>query len=194
MLILVRHGRTPANALGLLQGRLDQSLDEVGLRQAQQVAEAVRASVTSVDRVIASPLVRAQQTAMAFGLPVQTDERWLEISYGVYEGVAMSKVLRDVWHNWRQDLSFVPEGGESMGEMNERVRSACEDLTAEARESNLVVVSHVSPMKAAVAWALGTDLAISWRTHLAQAAVCRIEVRDSGPVLVSFNETHARAE
>jgi alpha-ribazole phosphatase len=192
MLILVRHGRTPANALGLLQGRLDQALDDVGQRQAQEVAAAVRASVASIDRVIASPLLRAQQTAAAFGLPVETDERWLEISYGVYEGVAMSNVPRDVWHNWRQDLSFVPEGGESMGEMDRRVRTACEDLAAEARETNLVVVSHVSPMKAAVAWALGTDLAISWRTHLAQASVCRIEVRETGPVLISFNETHTR--
>jgi alpha-ribazole phosphatase len=194
MLILVRHGRTPANALGLLQGRLDQSLDDVGQRQAQQVASAVRASVTSVDRVIASPLLRAQQTASAFGLPVDTDDRWLEISYGVYEGVAMSNVPRDVWNNWRRDPSFVPEGGESMGEMDQRVRAACDDIAAEARETNLVVVSHVSPMKAAVAWALGTDLGISWRTHLAQASVCRIEVRDTGPVLISFNETHTRPE
>jgi alpha-ribazole phosphatase len=191
MLILVRHGRTPANAAGLLQGRLDQSLDEVGQEQAQKVAEAIRNSVISVDKVIASPLVRAQQTAAAFGLPVHTDERWLEISYGIFEGVAMSEVPREVWQNWREDPRFVPEGGESMWDMDRRVRAACEDITEEAKEANLVVVSHVSPMKSAVAWALGTDLGISWRTHLAQAAVCRIDVRDSGPVLVSFNETPA---
>jgi broad specificity phosphatase PhoE len=191
MLILVRHGRTPANAAGLLQGRLNQSLDEVGYEQAERVASAVRSSLASVDKVIASPLTRAQQTASAFGLPVHTDERWLEISYGVYEGVAMSKVPRDVWQNWRQDPYFEPEGGESMWAMDQRVREACHDLMEEAKEANVVVVSHVSPMKSAVAWALGVDLGISWRTHLAQAAVCRIDVRDSGPVLVSFNETPA---
>lgn len=191
MLILVRHGRTPANAAGLLQGRLNQSLDEVGRLQAERVASAVRSSVTSVDKVIASPLMRAQQTAAAFGLPVDTDDRWLEISYGVYEGVAMSQVPRDVWNSWRHDPYFEPEGGESMWAMDQRVRAACQDLMDEAKEANVVVVSHVSPMKSAVAWALGTDLGISWRTHLAQAAVCRIEVRDSGPVLLSFNETPA---
>jgi alpha-ribazole phosphatase len=191
MLILVRHGRTPANAAGLLQGRLDQSLDEVGRAQAEHVAAAVRSSLTSVDKVIASPLTRAQQTASAFGMPVHVDERWLEISYGVYEGVAMSKVPREVWHNWRSDPYFEPEGGESMWAMDQRVREACQDLMDEAKEANVVVVSHVSPMKSAVAWALGVDLSISWRTHLAQAAVCRIEVRDSGPVLLSFNETPA---
>ena len=83
MLILVRHGRTAANAAGQLQGRLDQPLDDLGERQALAVA----AHVGAVDEVISSPLLRARQTAEAFGRPVNVDERWIEIAYGKYEGM-----------------------------------------------------------------------------------------------------------
>lgn len=189
MLILVRHGRTPANAAGLLQGRLDQPLDELGERQAVAVADFVRRSVDRVDAVVSSPLARARQTADAFGLPVEVDDRWLELAYGKYEGVPHADVPSEVWNLWRADPLFVPEGGESLAALDVRVRSACHDLVDRSREDHVVVVSHVSPMKSAVAWALGVDLGISWRSHLSHASVCRIEMRQHGPVLLSFNET-----
>ena len=55
--------------------------------------------------------------------------------------------------------------------------------------TRVVVVSHVSPIKAAVAWALGASVDIAWRSHLDQASICRIDVRSQGPVLITFNET-----
>jgi len=189
MLILVRHGRTPANAAGLLQGRLDQPLDDVGRRQADAVASFVRSSVGDIDEVVTSPLLRARQTAAAFDRPVGIDERWLELAYGCYEGVPQRDVPSEVWSRWREDPHFVPEGGESLAALDVRVRAACDDLLDRAQQRTVVVVSHVSPIKAAVAWALGADLGISWRSHLSQAAVCRIEIRGSAPVLMSFNET-----
>jgi broad specificity phosphatase PhoE len=189
MLILVRHGRTAANAQGLLQGRLDQPLDHLGERQAREVCAYVRTTAGEIDAVIASPLVRAQQTAAEFGVPVETDPRWLELAYGIYEGVPHADVPSEVWNLWREDPSFVPAGGESLATLDERVRGACDDLVERARSGNVVVVSHVSPMKSAVAWALDVDLRISWRTHLSHASVCRIEMRTHGPVLLSFNET-----
>jgi broad specificity phosphatase PhoE len=188
VLILVRHGRTAANAAGLLQGRLDQPLDPVGERQAVETAGFVRSIVDGIDEVIASPLRRAQQTAAVFEQTVTTDERWLELAYGVYEGVPHADVPSEVWDRWRADPAFVPEGGESLAALDVRVRDACDELEERGRSRNVVVVSHVSPMKSAVAWALGVDLSISWRSHLSHASVCRIEMRRQGPVLMSFNE------
>ena len=52
MLIIVRHGRTEANAAGLLLGRLDPDLDDEGRRQAAAVA----ATFDRADRIVASPL------------------------------------------------------------------------------------------------------------------------------------------
>lgn len=184
MLILVRHGRTAANAAGQLQGRMDQPLDELGAQQ----AEAVAAYVGAVDEVISSPLLRARQTAGAFGCPVQLDERWIEIAYGEYEGIRQNDVPSEVWESWRTDAHFEPHGGESAAAVEARVHHACAELRERMGDLDIVVVSHVSPMKAAVAWALGTDFSIAWRTHLSHAGVCRIEMRQRGPVLFSFNE------
>ena len=188
MLILVRHGRTPANAAGLLQGRLDQDLDDHGREQALAVAAYVRRSC-DVDAVVSSPLRRAQQTAAAFELPIETDDRWLELSYGEYEGTPHAEVPSEVWQRWRDDSHFTPPGGESLAALDERVRGACVDLVDRAARENVVVVSHVSPMKSAVAWALGVGIDISFNCHLDHAAVCRIAIRGDRPILQTFNET-----
>lgn len=188
MLILLRHGRTDANRQGRLQGRLDQDLDDLGREQAHRSASHISGG-TSIDTVIASPLKRAQQTAAAFDLPVETDERWIELSYGVFEGAPQADVPSEVWNSWRVDPHFVPEGGESLAALDERVRAACVDLAERAADENIVVVSHVSPMKSAVAWALGVDIGISWNCHLDHASICRIDFRGTRPVLRSFNHT-----
>ncbi|MEM8619823.1 MAG: histidine phosphatase family protein [Actinomycetota bacterium] len=188
MLILVRHGRTEGNAKGLLQGRLDHPLDEVGERQAAAVAAAIGSQV-DIDTVIASPLQRAQQTAAAFGRSVETDDRWAELSYGRYEGVPHADVPSEVWERWRADHSFIPAGGESLIALDERVRAAAADAAERAATSNVLVVSHVSPIKAAVAWALDTGIGLMWNSHLDQASICRIGFRGPRPILYTFNET-----
>jgi alpha-ribazole phosphatase len=188
LLILLRHGRTAANEAGLLQGRLNQSLDALGEQQAAAAVALIRETV-DVDVVIASPLKRAQETATAFGEPFETDERWIELSYGVYEGVPHAEVPSEVWRMWRNDFSYVPEGGESLAALDTRVRAACTDLIERAAHQNVVVVSHVSPMKSAVAWALGVDIGISWNCHLDHASICRIDIRGRRPILTRFNET-----
>ena len=184
VLILVRHGRTAANAAGLLQGHLDLSLDEVGQAQVRAVA----AAIGPVDRVICSSLARAQETAAEFGRPVSIDDRWIELNYGDYDGMPLSSVPADAWQRWSTDTTFSTPGGESMGTLDVRVRSACADALAAAEDERVVVVSHVTPIKAAVAWALGCDISIGFRCHLDQASVCRIGSGPRGPVLRSFNE------
>jgi broad specificity phosphatase PhoE len=185
VIILLRHGRTALNAAGRLQGRVDEPLDDVG--HAQAVAAAKR--IGPVDELIASPLIRAQQTAEAFGQPVTIDERWIELSYGVYDGQPFGEVPSEAWVQWKLDPSFVPQGGESLLTLDQRVRRACEDLVERARDRTVLVVTHVSPVKSAVAWALGVGIEISWRSHLSPGAICRIAVGREGPVLHTFNET-----
>lgn len=184
VLYLVRHGRTDANARGLLQGRLDPALDETGLRQAAAIA----AMVGEVDEVISSPLQRARQTAECFGRDVTIDERWIEVAYGEYEGVPTGEVPPEVWQAWRTNRNFATKGGESFSSLDARVREACEDLADRIAERDVVVVSHVSPIKSAVAWALGVTMEIMFHCHLGQASLCRIDIGRFGPVLHGFNE------
>ncbi|HZN16165.1 MAG TPA: histidine phosphatase family protein [Acidimicrobiales bacterium] len=184
MLILVRHGQTATNAEGRLLGRADPPLTALG----EQQAAAAAVKVGSVARVISSPLQRAQATAACFGRPVEIDERWIELDYGALENSKLGDVNADFWTNWREDPSLSPPGGESLTALGARVRAACEDLVAQATTEDVVVVSHVSPIKAAVSWALGGDDTMQWRMFLDVAAVSRVAIRDHGPVLVSFGE------
>lgn len=184
VLYLVRHGRTNNNKEGRLQGRLDPELDEFGHRQAAAIAELVG----DVDVVISSSLQRARQTAAYFGGTPEIDDRWIEIAYGEYEGVPVGEVPPDVWQSWRTNAEFRTHGGESFGDLDRRVRSACADLVERIEGQDVVVVSHVSPIKAAVAWSLGVTMDIMFHCHLGQASLCRIDVGRFGPVLHSFNE------
>ncbi len=185
MLILLRHGRTEANASGLLLGRDDPPLDALGRTQATAAA----AACARPDRVISSPLTRTRATAEQLGLPVETDPRWIEVDYGEWEGRPFRDVPSEVWRNWSADLAFAPPGGESLADLGVRVRAACDELAEEAGEHDVVVVSHVSPIKAAVAWALGVPDSVAWHLYLAPASITRIDTSGSRTVLRSFNET-----
>jgi broad specificity phosphatase PhoE len=193
VLILVRHGQTDANARGLLLGRSDPPLTEAGRRQAVALA----AALPRPDRIVSSPLTRARHTAavLAGAAPgvtdaedVQVDQRWIEMDYGDLDGSPPTALDERAWQAWRADPEFVPAGGESVAAVSARVREACEELASDAARGDVMVVSHVSPIKAAVAWALGVGDEVAWRMYVADAAVCRIDTRGPTPMLVSFND------
>ena len=185
MLILVRHGRTEANAGRRLQGRLDLPLDEVGRAQVAEVA----GWVGRPDRLISSPLLRARQTAEAFDMPYEIDERWTELDFGSLDGSPVGDVDAEIWARWRVDPSYRAGGGESMAAMYDRVVGAIEELLPDVKEQTIVVTTHVSPIKAAMSWVLDVDVTVGWRCHLDQGSVCRIIVGPTSPLLLSFNET-----
>lgn len=194
MLILVRHGESVANAQGLLLGRIDAPLTEVGRAQAATVRTLLRGPVAELR---CSPLVRARDTATALHLDVelQIDERWVEVDYGEFDGQPLRDIPAAVWQEWRRDPGYRPPGGETLSEVDRRVAGACDQLFAQPdagarrRDGDVVVVSHVTPIKAAVAWALGLDAGLSWRLHLNTASVTRIEWGNNAePVLHGFNE------
>jgi len=189
VLYLVRHGRTARNAGGRLLGREDVQLDDLGRLQAREIGQVPE--LRNASRVVCSPLLRARETAATLDLPVAIDERWSEIDYGVFDGLRLDEAP-ELWRNWSVDLSYAPEGGESLASLAGRVREACDDLWDEAVEKDLVVVTHVSPIKAAVAWALGVGDETSWRLFVDVASVTTIGPGSSGPVLRSFNQSHHR--
>jgi broad specificity phosphatase PhoE len=184
VLVLVRHGQTDANARGLLQGRVDLPLSELGRRQARALAPLVSKDA----RIVASPLQRALETAAAFGRDDEVDDRWIELDYGDFDGRPISDVTPETWAAWRADPHFTLPGGESLVTLGARVRGACEELLDEARERDVVVVSHVSPIKAALAWTLGVGDEVGWRLFVRVASITRVVIGPWGPTLHSFNE------
>jgi probable phosphoglycerate mutase len=187
VIVFARHGQTAPNRDGLVLGRADPELTGEGRRQAAALAAALAGE--PVTAILTSPLVRARQTAEAIGaacgLPVTVDERLLEIDWGTWEGrPAGSLAVADV-DRWRADDGTAPEG-ESLDSLSRRVGSFCLETLGEGL---VVAVSHVSPIKAAAAWALGVDGTVAWRMFLGLASITRVGKGRTSPVLLSFNET-----
>ncbi len=194
MIYLVRHGRTASNASGLLLGHANPSLDDVGRSQAAAVAVSLSGPAgVELTRVVCSPLARTSQTAVEIarvsGLdgPV-TDERFIELDYGDWDGRPISSVSAQEWARWRSDAQFAPPGGESLVDLHTRVTAGLADLLEDAQDHDIAIVTHVSPIKSAVAWALGVDIAVSWRMFVQPAAVTRIALRGGVASLYGFND------
>jgi probable phosphoglycerate mutase len=189
MLLLVRHGQTAVNSEGRLQGRIDAPLTDLGREQARRVAAAI--TPLRPRAVVTSPLRRARDTAAAIaesiGLAVEVDERLTELHYGEWDGVRIAELPDGAFARWRADVTFAPPGGESIPAVRARVVPCIEELLD--REDVTVAVSHVTPIKAAVAWALGAGDDVSWRLHLELASISRLDRRGATPVVHSFGET-----
>lgn len=202
--LLVRHGRTAANAAGLLSGRHDVALDDEGRAQAAAVAGALATRLDgSGATLVSSPLRRATETAEIIadvcpeagsGDGVVLDERFIELDYGDWDGVRLGDVPAEAWRRWRSDPAFCPPGGETLAAVAERVADALTEWTRDFDGGTLVVTSHVSPIKAAVTWALGVGDGATWRLRLSNASICELLVDiDARGVaqgtVVGFNDT-----
>jgi probable phosphoglycerate mutase len=188
LIAFVRHGQTTINRDRKLQGRVDAVLTDLGREQAAALGTAFASD--PVTRVVASPLQRALDTAApiahAHALAVEPDERLVELDYGAWDELGLRDIPPADWAQWRADPSFAPPEGESLVDVTARVVDFCN----EHLDDDLVVaVSHVSPIKVAVCWALGIDEQATWRMFLELASVTRIGRRDGvQPYLASFNE------
>jgi broad specificity phosphatase PhoE len=184
VLVLVRHGETQANVDRLLLGRDDPPLTIRGHQQAIALAAALPAP----DLLMSSPLQRARLTAAAFDVPVVVDERWVELDYGELDGRPISSMPATEWDRWRADCSLPLPGGESLRQVADRVGAACDELAERAAVGTVVVVTHVSPIKAALAWALGTGPEIAWRIFVEDASIARVDTSGPAPVIHSVNQ------
>ncbi|HKY14196.1 MAG TPA: histidine phosphatase family protein [Microthrixaceae bacterium] len=187
MIFVVRHGRTASNASGLLLGRADPALDDVGRRQARQLSEVLG----PVDLIVSSPLARTRQTAACLDGPVVEDDRWLELDYGDWDERPLSEITAEEWAAWRSDPHFAPPGGESLVELGRRVRDGLDSLVdelSEAPDRRVVVVTHVSPIKSVVGTVLGADETVAWRLFVAPASITRVRVNGDSMVLAGFND------
>jgi probable phosphoglycerate mutase len=189
VIAFVRHGQTAMNRDGRLQGRLDAPLSEVGLEQAAALAGAFAHPAPT--RVVTSPLRRAVDTAAAIAaahsLTVEIDARLIELDYGEWDGKPMRDIPPDAWAAWHADASFKPPGGESLAEVTARIGAFTSDVLG---DELVVAVSHVSPIKAAVCFALDVDERVSWRMFLDLASITRVGRRfDGASFLVAYNDT-----
>ncbi|WP_146338908.1 histidine phosphatase family protein [Nesterenkonia sp. NBAIMH1] len=197
--ILVRHGRTTANATGLLAGRAaGVSLDEVGRDQAVLTAE--RLAAVPLAAVVSSPLERCQQTAQhildrqagAPSAPVESD--LIECDYGDWQGRSLTDLAgEDLWSLVQsQPSAVVFPGGESMAAMQARsvVAIRRHDAAVEAEhgpEAVWAAVSHGDIIKSILADALGMHLDLFQRISVGPASVSIVRYGTGRPSVHATN-------
>lgn len=194
--ILLRHGRTAANASGALAGNQPAPLDDTGQLQAKAAGE--RLAGLPLAAVVTSPLPRCQET-LALALPEVTpelDERLVECGYGEWEGQPLKKLTKDpLWKVVQQHPSAaVFPGGEPMAAMSARAVAAVRDwdtrVTAEHGAGALwLACSHGDVIKAIVADALGIHLDAFQRIVVDPASVTVISYTPLRPFVVRVNDT-----
>jgi 2,3-bisphosphoglycerate-dependent phosphoglycerate mutase len=151
----IRHGQTLFNAAGKIQGQLDTPLSPLGIQQCQATAQALRGE--PIDAVYSSPLRRAYEMALciadSLGLPVQKEDRLMEIHAGIFQGKDWNEIAEqypDDSVRWKaQDPDFRIPGGESRRDLMHRGQAAF----AAIREQNfkqVLVVSHGGLLSAAL--------------------------------------------
>ncbi len=200
--ILVRHGRTTANASGVLAGRTPGvKLDDVGVAQADRTAE--RLAVVPLVAVVSSPLERCRQTARAIlkaqdGSPSTASERGItECDYGAWQGRPLRELAKEpLWKTVQTQPSAAafPEG-ESLSAMQARAVSAVRrhDARLEAEHGPgavWVAVSHGDIIKSVLADALGMHLDLFQRLNVDPASVSIIRYTSTRPYVLATN-THA---
>ncbi|MGW9404171.1 histidine phosphatase family protein [Arthrobacter sp. NPDC055585] len=197
--ILVRHGRTTANASGLLAGRTPGvSLDDTGREQAAAAGD--RLAVVPLVGVVSSPLERCRQTAQ-FILDRQkaaphapVDDDLTECDYGQWQGQTLTDLAKeDLWKVVQSQPSAVTfPGGESMAAMQARSVAAVRrhDAAFEAEHGPGAVwaaVSHGDIIKSVLADALGMHLDMFQRIDVGPASLSIVRYGPGRPTVHATN-------
>ena len=150
-LLVLRHGATDWNALGLIQGRTDRPLSEAG----RAAIRAMRLPSDWQDAAcLSSPLMRATETARLLGLDPQSEPALIEMSWGTWEGKSLTALRAELGdemtENENRGLDFRPPGGESPREVQARLRPLLAGLRAPT-----IAVTHKGVLRALYAAATG---------------------------------------
>lgn len=190
-LYLVRHGQSVANAQKIMQGaKIDRPLTAKGIRQAQVTKQ--KLAGLEFDRVYASPLKRASQTAeiiVGEQCSVTFDSRLVEFDYGRWDGQPILQLVQDYpqyfqkTHNFQN--SWRVSGGERYQDTYDRLQSFMRELNLDGSQK-ILVVSHGMTIKLWIAMLLG----IAQPERLAEpdnAGVTHIHFYQQMPILQSYS-------
>ncbi len=194
-LLLARHGNTKGNSAERFWGQTDVALSDIGIWQAERLAG--RLAEEKIDFIYTSQLCRASATAQIIAprhrLEVIICPELLEINFGQVEGLTFSEIgerypeLARVWPN--RDLAFRFPGGESIGDLDQRVTKFYDRLKKHAIEDTVLVVAHSGVLRLLICHLLEIDMR-HWRqlrTDLASLSI--VETNSQGATLHLLNDT-----
>ena len=153
-LLVIRHASTDWNDAGLLQGRTDRPLTEAARERVRswRLPEGWEAA-----RCLASPLLRAMETARLLGLRVEGEARLTEMGWGAWEGRTLADLRSELGdtmkHNEARGLDFQPPAGESPRQVQDRIIPLLRSLAGPT-----IFVTHKGVLRALYALATGWDM------------------------------------
>ncbi|MFC9895409.1 bifunctional RNase H/acid phosphatase [Nocardia sp. NPDC127579] len=195
-LLLLRHGQTELSVQRRYSGRGNPPLTAHGRDQAAHAAKMLAAK-GDIAAIVCSPLGRARETAEAAGaalnLPVHVLDGLIETDFGDWEGLTFLEAAQqdpELHARWLTDTSVIPPGGESFDAVRERIEDVRRDLVALYPGANVLVVSHVTPIKTLLQLALGVGPSLLFRLHLDLASLSVAEFYpDGGSSVRLVNDT-----
>lgn len=190
-LLLLRHGRTSANSLGILAGHSPVELDEAGIAQARAVGN--RLCGISLAAVVTSPLVRCRQT-LSIALPSiepSVDDGLTECGYGQWSGRKLTELAEEpLWRAVQAHPSAVVfPGGEGMAAMSARAVATVRRWNEAAGPDGVwLACTHGDIIKAIVADALGMHLDQFQRIHVAPGSITVIRYAAQRSFLIRLSD------
>ena len=167
-LILVRHGQTEWNIDGRYQGQTDVPLSADGVRQAQLLAD--HFPLEKVDAIYSSDLNRAMVTAgyiaQRFGIQVQPEPAFRELSFGAWEGLSYEEIVSG-WPEAMKDFLKHPDrleipNGESFPHLQDRAMARLREIIKVHEGGRVVIVAHGAILRTILCSALHMSLAHVW--------------------------------
>jgi len=179
LIVFVRHGEADNNVKRMLVGRhIESHLTESGIQQAKDTGQHLRKM--KIDRVYVSPVTRAIETAKIIceinQLEYQTDERLYEIELGDLVGMNYDEVIEKHGNLFLKfytgdDPILDSYGIESFSAVKKRIRNLLDESMKNYRDKNLLFVTHLDPIKAAVSLLLGLPPESLYGWHIRNASM-----------------------
>lgn len=194
--LLIRHGATAWTVAGRFQGQTDVPLSPHGQHQVAMLAQ--RLQTETFDALYASDLQRAWETARAVAAPhmlaLHAEPRLREIAFGRWEGFTY-KELQDRepegLQAWERDpMHVAPPGGETLGQLTERVQTVYTALQTMAQNQTIILVAHGGPLQVLLCLALGLQPHLYWQFAMAPASISELGIYARGAILTRLNDTH----
>lgn len=184
---LIRHGEPVGGRC--YRGQRDDPLSEKGW---QQMWDAVHGK-GPWDAIISSPLQRCAGFARALGermeIPVQLDERLMEVGFGEWEGRTPDQLRREDPEGFRRffddPVTNRPFGAEPLEAFYDRVAAGWRDFLQAYTGNHALVVGHAGVIRAILCHVLEMPLASMYRIQVQNAGITRVRVEERGtPILL----------
>lgn len=201
-LYLIRHGETDYNKQKKNQGQIDVPLNEYG----RELAEKTREGLLSVpfDLCLCSPLGRAKETAELIlkgrEVPIETDDRIIEVSFGRYEGRCWDPEAWDEEMPREFQCFFdepgkyqAPSDGESLEALKQRTGEFLRDICRreEYRDYTILVSTHGAALAGILANIKGLPVERFWGEGCSRnCGVTEVSIKDGKPEILSENVTY----